>query len=162
MGGGYLFERVLTKLFYAVGALALALMMLFTVTDVALRYLGRPIIGSNDVISVIGLIVISLGIPETTRINGHVYVDLLSDKAGGCTKKILFIFTKVLAVCLFLLLSYGGIEKGYEFSVKHEASQTLHISLSYVIYAFAVCCLLQCVSLVSQLVYFMRRGVEIE
>jgi TRAP-type C4-dicarboxylate transport system permease small subunit len=146
----------LSKLMHGTGSVALVLMMLFTVTDVALRFMGKPIMGSNDIIGVIGLLVIAFGVPQTTLIGGHIYVDTVVEKMGRRTKRNAGITTRLLSICLFVLLFSGGAMKAWEFQSKGEVSQTLHIPLCWVIYAFAFCAFIQSAVLVMELIKLIK------
>ena len=62
-----------------VGGLGLAIMMLVTLTDVVMRYVGRPIFGSMEIICFTSAIVIGFAIPYTSWTKGHIIVDFLLD-----------------------------------------------------------------------------------
>jgi TRAP-type transport system small permease protein len=146
----------LSKLMHGIGGVALVSMMFFTVTDVALRYLGKPIMGSNDVIGIIGLLAIAFAIPQTTRLGAHIYVDALVDKMSAGTRRVVGIITRLLSMGLFILLFSGAIMKGWEFMGKGEVSQTLHISLCWVIFAFAFCSLIQATVIIADVVKLIK------
>ncbi|MBA4418818.1 MAG: hypothetical protein C0392_13050 [Syntrophus sp. (in: bacteria)] len=153
---------VLTRLMHGIGGVGLVLMMFFTVFDVLFRYMGRPMVGSYDVISLMGLIVLGLAIPETTRIEGHVFVDAVIEKVGPRTKRTVGVITRILSIGLFVLLFAGSVFKGLEFQSKGEVSQTLHIPLCGAIYAFAFCGLMQCVIILLEMVQLIKGGTENE
>ena len=152
----------LTRMMHGVGGVGLVLMMFLTVIDVVLRYLGRPIVGAYDIISLMGLVVLGFAIPETTRIEGHVFVDAVIEKMGLQTKKVVGIITRLLSVGLFVLLFSGSLFKGLEFHGKGEVSQTLHVPLYGAIYAFAFCVLIQCVVIGLEVVMLMKGGAANE
>jgi TRAP-type C4-dicarboxylate transport system permease small subunit len=153
---------VLTRLMHRIGSIGLVAMMLFTVFDVVFRYMGRPVVGAYDVISIMGLIVIGFAIPETTRIEGHVFVDAVIEKMGFQTKRVVGIVTRLLSIGLFVLFFAGSVFKGLEFQSKGEVSQTLHIPLCGAIYAFAFCGLIQCVVISLEVVGLIKGGAENE
>jgi TRAP-type C4-dicarboxylate transport system permease small subunit len=74
-----------------IAALALAFMLILTLSEVILRALGKPIVGSYELISLTGGIVIGFAIPYTSWVKGHVYVDfLLEFKAKGIINMTVF------------------------------------------------------------------------
>ncbi|MBI5585796.1 MAG: hypothetical protein HY892_18450, partial [Deltaproteobacteria bacterium] len=58
-----------------VAGLGLAFMMVVTVIDVAMRAMGRPIIGAIELICFSGAIVVGFAIPYSSWMKAHVYVD---------------------------------------------------------------------------------------
>jgi TRAP-type C4-dicarboxylate transport system permease small subunit len=153
---------VLTRHMHGIGSVGLVLMMFFTVFDVVFRYLGRPLVGAYDVISLMGLIVLGFAIPETTRIEGHVFVDAVIEKMGLQTKRVVGVATRLLSVGLFVFLFAGSLFKGHEFQSRGEVSQTLHIPLGWAIYAFAFCGLIQCALIGVEVIGLIRGGTEHE
>ncbi len=49
--------------------------MLLTVADVVLRLLGRPIVGTYELVALGGAVAIGLSLPLTSWVRGHIYVD---------------------------------------------------------------------------------------
>lgn len=71
-GGGmksYLrFIEKLSKIMNVIAGTALTLIMLLTVADVALRYLGMPIVGTFEIVGLGGAIVVGFGIPAIIKL----------------------------------------------------------------------------------------------
>ena len=61
--------------FAAIAGAALCFLMLLTIADVALRILGRPIVGTYELVGLGGAIAIGLSLPLTSWVRGHIYVD---------------------------------------------------------------------------------------
>jgi len=55
----------LSNVMYVCAGVVLTFMMLLTVADVILRYLGRPIAGSYELVSLCGAVVVGFAIPYT-------------------------------------------------------------------------------------------------
>lgn len=55
--------------------ITLTLIMGITVTDVVLRSLGRPIVGTFELVAFFGAVVIGFSLPFTSWVRGHIYVD---------------------------------------------------------------------------------------
>ena len=60
-----------------IGGVVLVFMMLLTVADVILRYIGRPILGTYELVSLAGAVVIGCAMPHTSWGNIHVTVDMM-------------------------------------------------------------------------------------
>lgn len=63
-----------------IAGLALVVMLIITLSEVILRSFGKPILGSYEIISFTGGIVIGFAIPYTSWKRGHIYVDFLINK----------------------------------------------------------------------------------
>ena len=75
--------RIVTKLsniMYACAGVMLSFMMVLTVADVVLRYLGRPIPGTYELVGLSGAVVIGFAIPYTSLVRGHIFVEFLIDR----------------------------------------------------------------------------------
>ena len=59
----------------AIAGAALCFLMLLTIADVVLRILGRPIVGTYELVGLGGAIAIGLSLPLTSWVRGHIYVD---------------------------------------------------------------------------------------
>src|SRR5690606_40156707 len=78
-------QRVNGVLAWAAG-LALIAMMLFTVADMALRALGRPVAGSYEIIGWLSAAAMALALGYTQVHRGHVAIDLLATRLRGRTR----------------------------------------------------------------------------
>jgi TRAP-type C4-dicarboxylate transport system permease small subunit len=137
----------LSRFMRAIGAFTLAGMMLITVVDVILRYLGRPFMGTYEIVSLCGAIVIGCAMPQTTLQDGHVKVDFLVGGTSGAVKLLLVFTTKFLGMGLFCLLGYGLMSKATELVKAGEVSLTIHIPLYPVCYGLGICCFVESLAL---------------
>jgi TRAP-type C4-dicarboxylate transport system permease small subunit len=129
----------LSWFFDVIGAAVLSGMMFLTVTDVTMRYLGRPFMGTYELVSMAGAIVIGFSIPQTSMQNGHVMVEVLVEGASEKIKKILLVVTKLMGIALFLLLGYALMVKARELYGAQEVSLTLRIPVYPVCFGLGVC-----------------------
>ena len=144
------FKTVGTWMNFASGAIAF-LMMMLTVTDVVGRYFGKPIIGTYELVSIIGATVIGLAIPKTSLDRGHVCIDLLTDKSSEGVKNTLFVLTRIPGIALFVVLTSFLFLKGYTLSKSGQVSPILQLSYYYLIWLLACCCLIECLVLVADI-----------
>jgi TRAP-type C4-dicarboxylate transport system permease small subunit len=131
------------------GAVLLTLMMLLTVVDVILRYLGRPITGTFELMSFAGALVTGFALSQTTLDGAHVNVDIIVQALSGNKRIALEIFNRVLGLGIFALLTWALFEKGGDLYTTGEVSLTLHVPYYPVAYGLSFCCLVECLVLVS-------------
>jgi len=141
----------------SVSGVTLLLMMLLTVTDVVLRVFGSPIVGTYEIVSIAGALIIALAMPQTSSEKGHICVDFFSETRSPGVRRALYIATRVAAIALFALLTWGLLSKSLGLSRAGEVTATLEIPRYPVGYFMAVCCFVQCVSLVNDIIKTLNR-----
>jgi len=130
------------------GAVLLTLMMLLTVVDVVLRYLGRPITGTFELMSFAGALVTGFALAQTSLDRAHVNVDILTEAIRGKAKVALEVFTRLLGLGIFSLLAWALFDKGNDLVKTGEVSLTLHVPYYPVAYGLSLCCVVECLVLV--------------
>ncbi len=130
-----------------IGGVVLSLMMLLTVLDVILRFVGKPITGTYELVFLGGAVVIGCAIPQTSWEGGHVNVDLAVDRLSGTSRKAMFIFTKLCGVGFFFLLGWNLFALGTTLYTKEEVSLTLHVPYYPVAYILGACAFVECLVL---------------
>ncbi len=143
-----------------VGGAALTFMMLLTVSDVILRALGHPILGTYEIVSLSLALVIGFGMPKVSLDRGHVFMEILVEKVGERNKKILHTFTRLLCIFLFLLIGYNLFSVGNEFSASGEVSSTLKLPFFPVAYGIGVCAFIEVFVFVFDIVKIWRGQYE--
>jgi TRAP-type C4-dicarboxylate transport system permease small subunit len=138
-----------SKTLNAVGALLLTLMMVLTVVDVILRYLGRPITGTFELMSFAGALVVGLALAQTSLDGAHVNVDMFIDAASAGKKICLTVFNRVVGIGVFALLAWSLFDKGNDLYSTGEVSLTLQVPYYPVAYGLSLCCLVECLVLAS-------------
>jgi TRAP-type C4-dicarboxylate transport system permease small subunit len=133
-------------------------MMGLTVVDVILRFFGKPITGTYELISVSGAIVIGYAIPRTSLDHGHISVDLFTDRASESLRNRLFIATRIPGIALFLALTWFLFTKGYALYKVGEVSLLLQIPYYPLAYALSFCCLIQSLVLITDIVSVFDKG----
>ncbi|HEX2966684.1 MAG TPA: TRAP transporter small permease [Syntrophorhabdaceae bacterium] len=136
----------------SVAELALFIMMLLTVIDVILRrFFGSPIVGTYDLVAMIGAIVVGFAVPKTSWDRGHVFVDVLLENRTKVIKNGFFVVTRIVGIVLFALLSYYLFQKGMFLLKSGETSMTLRVPVYPVAFALSLCFLIQCFSLITDI-----------
>jgi TRAP-type C4-dicarboxylate transport system permease small subunit len=135
-----------------VGGIVLTFMMLVTVVDVILRYLGKPITGTYELVYLGGAVVIAFAMPRTSWEGGNVSVDFVLMAFKGRARKAVMAFTRVLGLVFFALLGWNLLRLGNTLLEKHEVSLTLHVPIYPVVYALGICAFVECLVLLAMLV----------
>jgi TRAP-type C4-dicarboxylate transport system permease small subunit len=143
-----------------VGGVILALMMLLTVVDVVLRYLGGAITGTFELMSFAGALVAGFAIAQTSQDGAHVSVDMLTQALSGRRKSVLLVFTKLIGIGVFALLAWSLFLKGNDLYKTGEVSLTLHVPYYPVAYGLSFSSLVECFVLLSDILKAMFRGGE--
>jgi TRAP-type C4-dicarboxylate transport system permease small subunit len=143
--------QIVNKGMDLVAGTALVAIMLLTTCDVVLRYLGHPILGSYDLVSVGAAFVIGFALPRTSWQKTHIAVDILVEKIPH-RRFILDIATRVMALALFILVGWNLTVLGADFFKTEEGTLTLGIPLFPMAYALGFCAFLQCFTLIGEVV----------
>jgi len=142
----------LITVMYAFSAVVLSFMMLLTVSDVILRYLGRPIPGTYELVGLSGAIAIGFAIPYTSLVRGHVFVEFLIDRMEKGRREVVLIFTKILILLLFIAFGTYLFITGMDMAASGEVTQILRLPFYPVAYAVGVACFIECLVMVSDIV----------
>jgi TRAP-type C4-dicarboxylate transport system permease small subunit len=141
----------ISKATNSVGGLILVLMMLLTVVDVILRYLGKPITGTFELMSFAGALVVGFAIAQTSLERAHVNVDLLTHALPPRQRDVVLVLTKFAGIGIFLLLAWALFLKGNDLYTTHEVSPTLHVPFYPVAYGLSFGSLVECLVLLSDI-----------
>jgi len=134
-----------------VAGLGLAFMMVVTLVDIAMRILGKPILGAIELICFSGAIVVGFSIPYASWMKSHVYVDLLENKLSRRARTGFQFFNKVVGVLLFLFIGYNFILYGLTLRQTGEVSPGLKIPYYPITFGLAVSCFLESLTLFCDL-----------
>jgi TRAP-type C4-dicarboxylate transport system permease small subunit len=134
-----------------VGGLGLAFMMLVTLTDVVMRYIGRPIFGSMELVCFTSAVVIGFAIPYTSWTKGHIIVDFLLEMLSPGAVRIFQIVTRLMGIALFLFAGYNFIVYSFDLMKSGEVSPGFRIPYYPITFGLAVACFLQTLTLFCDL-----------
>jgi C4-dicarboxylate transporter, DctQ subunit len=135
---------------FVAGGIALTGMVFLTGADVLLRYFGKPIVGTYEIVGLLGALMVGFALPQTSRAQGHVVMDFITDRLPEGLKKFFYIITRILGIITFALIAWNVWWLGEDFRHAGEGSLTLAIPLYPVAYVIAVC------SVVVMIVLFLE------
>lgn len=144
----------------SLAAVILFLMMMLTVVDVVLRALGKPLVGTYEMVAMAGALVTGFAIAQTAWDRGHIYVDFLIEKRSPAVKKAFHIGTRLFGIVLCALIARNLFLKGNHFLSTGEVSLTLHLPHYPPAYCLSFCFLVMCFVFIADIVkLFVKKGV---
>jgi len=150
----------ISKILNIIGGSALTFMMFLTVADVGLRALGHPILGTYEIVGLALALVIGFGIPRVSMDRGHVFMEFVVEKLPKNWKMIMNTFTRILCIILFILIGYNLFSVGNEFHMSGEVSPTLKLPFLPVAYGVGVCCFIEVLVFVNDIIRIWRGQYE--
>lgn len=148
----------ISRVMYVIAGMSLASIMFLTVLDVVLRTFKRPIVGTYDLVGLLGALVIGFSLPQTSRTLGHVAMDFVTSKLKSGIQQGLRIFTRLLAIGLFVIIGWNMFELGNDYWTSGEVTPTLQLPMYPVCYAVASACVIECLVLVLEV--FAKKDAE--
>lgn len=148
----------MSSIMFWIARFAILAMMILTCSDIFLRYLfNRPIIGTYDLVCLLGAIIIGFSIPKTSLDKGHIIMEFLTDKLPVRAQNIFNFITRSLAMVIFGIIGWNLIVKGNFLLRVGEVSPTLRMPIYYIAYALGFCCFVECLVLINELIRKLRR-----
>jgi len=152
MAGLLWFTEKLSKLMNVIAYTALTFIMLLTVADVVLRFFGHPIVGTFEIVGLGGAVAIGFGIPLTSWLRAHIYVDFVIQKFPKWGMNTMNILTRVISIALFILIGYNLFIYATDLYTSGEVSLTRQIPFYPIAYGMGVCCFIQCLVLITDII----------
>jgi len=118
--------------------LLLVAMMLFTVADMLLRALGRPVAGSYEVIGWLSASAMALALGYTQLHRGHVAITLVTTRLGERTRPVLECLVSLLSLLLFAAVAWYVARYGSVLQSSGSRSETLQAIVYPWVYIVAV------------------------
>jgi TRAP-type C4-dicarboxylate transport system permease small subunit len=143
-----------------IAGIALTGIVGLTVADVILRSFGRPILGSYEIVAMMGALVLGFSLPFTSWVRGHIYVDVLVQKLSRGARNGFHFATRILGIVFFSLISWNLIKMGLDLQKSGEVSPTLQIPFYPIVYGVGICCLLQSLVLLGDIAKLFRGKYE--
>lgn len=145
MERGFRYLSRVSSVLNMIAAATLTFMMFLTVADVLLRAVGRPFIGTYEIVSISLGLVIGFGIPKVSLDRGHVSMEIIQGMLSRRSQAVLYTFTRLLCILLFIFIGYNLLGVGKEFRLSGEVSPTLQLPFFPVAYGVGICCFIECI-----------------
>jgi len=137
----------LSRFLNIIAGITLTFMMLLTVSDVILRFMRKPIVGTYELVAFSGAVVIGFALPYTSWLRGHIFVDFFVCQFPKTIRNMFHIATRFLAIGLFLMIGWNLFLYGKDLYKSGEISLTLEMPFYPVAYGVGICCFIQCLVL---------------
>jgi len=144
--------KQLSRFLNLIAGIAITFVMALTVGDVILRTFGKPIVGTYELVAFTGAVVIGFAVPMTSWIRGHIFVDFFVLKMTRPVQNIFNFVTRCVGTALFYLIGWNLLKMALDLQKSGEVSPTLQLPFYPVAYAIGVCCFVQCLVLVGDIV----------
>jgi TRAP-type C4-dicarboxylate transport system permease small subunit len=112
--------------------------IVLTVCDVILRYFGVPILGTYEIVSMGGALIIGFSSFFTYWKKSHVRVDTFVNKYPKAVRHILHIITRVAILFMVGLTGLSLIVMGFDLLGTHEVTATLRVLYYPIVWALGV------------------------
>ena len=144
---GFVTERV------ALGAMAAVVVCVgLVVAHVIKRGIGTGLItGTNEVVTLLAGLILSLGIPYLTFVKGHVAVGILVDRLAPRKQAAFDVVTYGISLAITMLIAWAMVGLGMKNQQSGWHSGVLAIPLFYFNYTIAASLALTCVVLAKDL-----------
>jgi TRAP-type C4-dicarboxylate transport system permease small subunit len=152
--------RYLSKVLSHIAGIMLTVMMLLTVVDVLFRSSGYPFVGAYEIVSLLLALVIGFGIPQVSLDKGHVFMEFLLERFPQRGKDVMNTFTRVLCIILFAFIGYNLFIVGAGYHATGEVSPTIKLPFYPIVYGVGVCCLLECLVFIFDIVRIWKGQYE--
>jgi TRAP-type C4-dicarboxylate transport system permease small subunit len=150
----------LSKLMNAIACTALTFIMLITVADVILRFFGKPIVGTYEIVGMGSAVAIGFGIPITSYFRGHIFVDFFIQKFPEFGKNLSNILTRLLGIVLFAFVGYNLSIYAFDLFKSGEVSLTRQIPFYPIAFGIGICCFIQCLVLIGDVLKIFGGNYE--
>jgi TRAP-type C4-dicarboxylate transport system permease small subunit len=150
----------LSRIAQTIAGVALTGIMGLTVVDVVLRSFGRPIVGSYEIVALMGALVAGFSLPFTSWVRGHIYVDVLVQKLSRGARGGFHLATRILGIVFFFSIFWNLVKMGLDLQKSGEVSLTLQIPFYPIVYGVAICCLLLSLVLLGDIAKLFRGKYE--
>ena len=142
----------ISKYLNVVAGISLVFLIVLTIIDVVLRGFGKPIVGTYELVAFSGAIAIGLSMPQTALQRGHIYVDFLIAKLPRMGRALFNIATRICVFVIFAIAGWNLWKYGWDLQKSGEVSLTLQMPFYPVAYGIGLCCFVQCLVMIGDLV----------
>lgn len=140
-----------SKWMQGISGVTLTFIMLLTVSDVVLRLFGHPIVGTYEIVSLAGAVVIGFAIPITSWMRGHIFVDFFYQKCSKPVQYWLNIATRLTGIGVFILIGWQLFALALDLYTSGEVTLTRHLPFYPIAYGLGVICFIESLVLITDI-----------
>jgi len=143
-----------------VAAAAIVFVMLLTCADVALRFFGRPIPGTYELVGYFGAVIVASAMAWTSIERGHISVEMIVDRLPRRAKHLVEALGAAAGAILFGLLAWQCRIYAADLLESGEVSPTLGVPTWPFVGCIALGAALLALVLLLDAVRDIRRGLQ--
>ena len=143
---------ILTGILRGGAGLSLLGMVFLTCGDVVGGIFGYPILGSEEVVGLMGTLLLAFALPVTHREKGHVGVEILYRHFPEKMKKAFDIGICLASSCFFLLAAWQSYLYAADIKRVGHVSATIQFPIHYVVYGVFLGCLVLAIVILAELI----------
>lgn len=121
----------------AVAACCLCCMALVTGTDVVGRLLGKPLFGSEEIVTMLAVLVVGLSLPDAHAERSHIGVEIFVRYMPRKLRRALRLGTTVAALLLFSVVTWRMADYGLTMRASGVRSMNLELPEYVVVFVLA-------------------------
>lgn len=148
--------------FHVIAGTILVFMVIITFVDILMRNLGYPIMGTIEIISFCGAVVIGFAIPYSSLKKSHVCVDILIERINPKSKRIMTIITRAAGALLFLFIGYNFIIFGMSLIRTGQVTPNFRVPFYPIAFGLSLSCFAESMTLVYDLISNILNGDNYE
>ncbi|MFH1350969.1 MAG: TRAP transporter small permease [Pseudomonadota bacterium] len=156
-------ERVialLARILVIIAGVMIFLMIILTVGEVCLRYLGFPILGNYEVMAMLMVVVSSFALGHTLINDSHVSVIVVTQLFSPRIQALIQGIVTFFGIALFGCLVWKSIDYAISSIKVGEVTMTLHLSLAWLILPIGLGCLVMFLALFLTLTKSIRKVLQ--
>lgn len=146
------------SVFNGLSAAAVVFIMLLTCADVALRFFGRPIPGTYELVGYLGAVIAASALARTSVERGHIAVEMLVDRLPGRPRSLVEGLGSLAGAALFGLLSWQNRVYAADLMESGDVSLTLGMPTWPIVYAVGAGTALLTAILLLDALRHLKRG----
>jgi TRAP-type C4-dicarboxylate transport system permease small subunit len=150
----------INRLLVRAAGIVTAGMMLFVCTDVILRYFGHAVLGSNDIVSLLLVIIITFALAHTYALRRHTRITFVISRLRPRMRAIIAAVTNSICIYIFILLIWQCCAFANRLKQSGEVSMTLGLPLHPLLYCMAAGFCLICIVIFMDLAKSILKVVE--
>lgn len=139
---------------------SLVFMMCLTTADVIGRLFGKPIFGVYDLVGILGAVIYTAALPDTTANKGHVSVELFLIRLPPRVRTVIMVFTTCLSLTLFAFIAWQSRVVGIDLREAGKVTTDIELPFQYMLYFISLASFFVCIILAKDLINLFRNHTK--
>ncbi len=150
----------LEKMLLGIAGILLIGMMSLTTADVVGNIFSHPILGTEELVSIMAAITISFVLPAAHHKKAHIGIDIFYRRLSPSMRKINDLLVAILSGILFFLAFQECFSYAHQLKEAGEVSSTLQIPLYIILYCISLGCLVVFGIIILEILALVKIGIK--